>query len=135
MPNSVSTNCENLPNYDGENMLCGANILNNKIKSYLNTIEEEGFFHDSKKILKEYKLDIEEYLGEMHDYTFAPRDDRLTKEGIIEDLHMNLKRIKYQLLIMRGNRHGGKRKTEKRKTRKGKKTNKKDKKGKSRKMR
>lgn len=130
MPNSVSTNCENLPNYNGENMLCGANKLNNDIKSYLNRIEEEGFFHDSKKILKEYKLDIEEYLGEMHDYTFAPRDDRLTKEGIIEDLHMNLERILYNLSIMRGNRHGGKRKT-----RKGKKTNKKDKKAKSRKMR
>jgi hypothetical protein len=59
MSNSASTICQNLPNYDGENMLCGANILNNKIKSYLNRIEEEGLFHDTRKTLIEYKLDIQ----------------------------------------------------------------------------
>jgi len=135
MSNSASTICQNLPNYDGENMLCGANILNNKIKSYLNRIEEEGLFHDTRKTLIEYKLDIQEYLGEINNYTFAPRTDRLTKEGILEDLRINLKRIETQLSNMPIHRNGGKRKTGKRKTRKGKKTNKKDKKSKSRKMR
>jgi hypothetical protein len=73
--------------YRGENMLVGANNLNNFVKHYL----------DSRRFdpvaLEEYKLDLEEYIRDIKDYNFAPRTDNLTKEGILIDLNENLKRI------------------------------------------
>ena len=119
-------NYENLPpNYEGENMLIGANDLNNRIKSYMDMLDEEGSFPDSKGILDEYILDIEDYIPDIERYNFAPRDDRLTKEGILVDLGINLERVKDFLTRNYPPASGGKRKLRKgTKGKKGKKTKK-----------
>jgi hypothetical protein len=126
----MSNNVPVVSSYNDENMLIGANKLNNDVKNYFEYLHREGLSHDTEDILHDLKLDIEEYLRDIEPYDFAPRNDRLTKEGILVDLHINLDRIN-AFPSEFNSRSGGKRK--KRKTTR-KKTNKRtNKKNKSRK--
>lgn len=127
---------DNLPsNYNGENMLVGANNLNNQIKGYLDRLEQEHRNIDNvvRSNLEEFRLDIEDprdgFLPSIENYAFAtPRSDRLTKEGVLVDLHINLDRINDIL----SSRSGGKKRKPK-KTRKMRKSKRRtNKKGKSR---
>lgn len=81
-------------NYSGENMLIGANNLNRDIKRFIqNNYGRYGSPAEDIEVLEDYKLDIEEYLRDIEAYNFAPRTDRLTKEGILIDLRTNLQKI------------------------------------------
>lgn len=81
-------------NYHGENMLIGANNLNRDIKRFIqNNYGRYGSPAEDMEVLEDYKLDIEEYLRDIEAYNFAPRTDRLTKEGILIDLRTNLQKI------------------------------------------
>lgn len=138
-------------NYNDENMLIGANRLNIKIKDYLNYINYEllvsqsisnEFYNDIQDSLTEYLEEINEYLRDISAYDFAPRNDRLTKEGVLADLYTNLDEIKKMLryiinsidngTLIIDDTIGGKRKNKKtiknkksRKTKKSKRANKK----------
>jgi hypothetical protein len=93
------------PNYNNDNMLIGANNLNNQIKAYLN---RNSIPDDNQYNLEEFKLDIEEYLRDIPPYNFRPRTDGLTKEGIIGDLEYNLSRINEELSRIGRRNTGGK---------------------------
>jgi vacuolar-type H+-ATPase subunit I/STV1 len=82
-------------NYNGENMLYGANKLNIDIKNFINfiTARRENRHPDDKHTLQEYILDIDEYIRDITAYNFAPRTDRLTKEGVLVDLSNTKKNI------------------------------------------
>jgi hypothetical protein len=83
-----------VPNYNGENMLVGANLLYIKIKNFIN--EHQGDQSNSgfvRYMLVEYLKDIDEYIRDITAYNFAPRTDRLTKEGILIDLENTKTRI------------------------------------------
>jgi hypothetical protein len=88
--------------YNGDNMLIGANNLNNEIKQYLETGRDAS-------VLEDYKLDLEEYLNDIPPYNFSPRSDNLTKEGILTDLNENLRRINQLSLTERGGKRKAKR--------------------------
>lgn len=77
----------NVPNYNGDNMLVGAEILNNQIRKYIKSRNVD------KNVLEEYKLDIEEYLRDIPPFHFAPREDDLTKEQVLIELKVNLYKI------------------------------------------
>lgn len=111
----MSNNVQVVSSYNGENMLIGANKLNNDIKKYFDMLHREGLSHDTEENLHEFKLDIEDYLRDIEPYDFAPRDDRLTKEGILVDLKMNLDRID-AFPSEYINTSGGKRKSRRRKS-------------------
>jgi hypothetical protein len=107
-------------NYNGENMLNGANRLNIRIKEYMDNKNLtpdhiSNLDEDIKNELIEFKLDIVDYMPDMERYTFAPRNDRLTKEGVLEDLRINLDRINKVLAAADTNITGGKRKSRKNK--------------------
>jgi hypothetical protein len=107
-------------NYNGENMLNGANRLNIRIKEYMDNKNLtpdniSNLDEDIKNDLIEFKLDIVDYMPDMEQYTFAPRNDRLTKEGVLEDLRINLDRINKVLAAANTNITGGKRKSRKNK--------------------
>ena len=68
-------------------LLAEANNLNAAIKQHL------GDNENRPAVLEKYKTDILGYMGEIGQAEFAPRDDRLTKEGIEKDLRVNLKVI------------------------------------------
>jgi hypothetical protein len=108
-------------NYNGENMLNGANRLNIRIKEYMDNKNLtpdniSNLDEDIKNDLIEFKLDIVDYMPDMEQYTFAPRNDRLTKEGVLEDLRINLDRINKVLAAAADtNITGGKRKSRKNK--------------------
>lgn len=88
--------------YNGDNMLIGANNLNNEIKQYLETGRDAS-------VLEDYKLDLEEYLNDIPPYNFSPRSDNLTKEGILTDLNENLRRINQLSVTERGGKRKAKR--------------------------
>ena len=94
-----------VPNYNGENMLVGANLLYIKIKNFIN--EHEGNQSDSgfvRYMLVEYLKDIDEYITDISAYEFAPRSDNLTKEGILIDLENTKVRINGLLATIGGRR-------------------------------
>ena len=101
-------------NYDGDNMLIGANRLNIDAKNYMNS----GI--NVRRDLEEFKLDIEDYLIAIPNYEFGPRTDNLTKEGVLIDLHTNLDRI--NKLLQMDSIRGGKRSIRNKKTKKRKRT-------------
>jgi hypothetical protein len=81
---------QNPPNYHGENMLIGANRLNKDIKRFIeNTYGTYDMYEDDLDVLQEFDNDIDKYLHDISPYNFAPRTDRLTKEGILVDLREN----------------------------------------------
>ena len=107
-------------NYNGENMLDGANRLNIRIKEYMDSKnltpdDISNVDRDIRNDLIEFKLDIVDYMPDMERYNFAPRNDRLTKEGVMEDLRINLDRINKILAAVDRNITGGKRKSRKNK--------------------
>jgi hypothetical protein len=108
---------EHPPNYNGENMLYGANKLNNDIKFFLNDEDTDISLPDYREVILEYKADIEEYIRDIGEYNFRmPNEYGLTKEGILIDLNTNLKRIDKLL----SGTHGGKRRRKNKSKRKGK---------------
>lgn len=86
------------PNYDGDNMLIGANRLNEDIKRYLKS--NNVYKHD----LEEFKLDIEEYLRDIPPFEFKEREDDLTKDYVLDELRENLNQIEAKLQTMQGGR-------------------------------
>jgi hypothetical protein len=112
-----------VPNYNGENMLVGANLLYIKIKNFIN--EHEGNQSDSgfvRYMLVEYLKDIDEYITDITAYDFAPRTDNLTKEGILIDLENMKVRINNLLPTIGGRRRKSRKSRKSRKTRKTRKT-------------
>lgn len=112
-----------------ERMLDFANNLNNEIKNYLNSLDDHplrdqpGYIHSiSSNMLERLKQKIETHIANITNYDFAPRTDRLTKEGVLTDLNMNLDRINRQIAANAAPNaapNGGKRrKTNRRKTNK-----------------
>ncbi len=107
--------------YNGENMLIGANNLNNEIKQYIYSVSSgDNIREDTLHTLEEYILDIDEYIRDITDYDFAPRSDGLTKEGILIDLNENVQQINQTISNMQ--QTAGKRRQRKNK-RKSKKMN------------
>jgi hypothetical protein len=96
-------------NYNGDNMLIGANNLNNDIKSYINSVNA------TKDDLENYILDIDEYLRDIPPFNFRPRTDGLTKENILINLVETKNQINTRLETMQGGRRK-KRNTQKRQT-------------------
>jgi len=90
--------------YNDEQMLVGANKLNNKVKSYLSASGEYSL-EDVRADLGEFKLDLEEYIADITAYNFImPRSDGLTKEGVLNDLRINLNEVNNKLANRRGGR-------------------------------
>ncbi len=81
----------NVPNYNGDNMLVGAERLNSQIRKYMESKNID------KNVLEEYKLDIEEYLRDIPPFDFEPREDDLTKDQVLIDLKVNLYQIEMML--------------------------------------
>lgn len=81
----------NVPNYNGDNMLVGAERLNREIQNYMTSKNID------KNVLEEFKLDIEEYLRDIPPFNFAPREDDLTKEQVLIELKVNLYQIEMLL--------------------------------------
>jgi hypothetical protein len=105
--------------YNGENMLIGANNLNNEVKQYLDSVSSgANISEDTMNILTEYRMDIEEYIPDITDYEFAPRSDGLTKEGILIDLNENLQQINQTLSNMQQTAGKRRQRKNKRKSRK-----------------
>lgn len=94
--------------YQGEGMLVGANELCIEIKEFI-----EGNQHNSlyRGFLQDYLVEVEDYIRDIKAYDFAPRTDRLTKEGILIDLENTKTRI--NALLSNG---GRRRKSIRRKT-------------------
>jgi hypothetical protein len=72
--------------YEGD-LLTQGNALNAAIKQYLGTNRHTA------EALEGYKTDILGYLVDIGDEEFGPRPDRLTKEGIEDDLNVHLTMI------------------------------------------
>jgi len=90
--------------YNDEQMLVGANKLNNKVKSYLSASGEYSL-EDVRADLGEFKLDLEEYIADITPYNFImPRSDGLTREGVLNDLRINLNEVNNKLANRRGGR-------------------------------
>jgi hypothetical protein len=130
-------------------LLPDANRLNVRIKNYLYYINNDllqspsitsKLYDDIRNTLIEYLEEIDEYLESVRQYgDNSPRNDRLTKEGVLADLYTNIEEIRKVLTYIRDSiddgsltiteeESGGKRKNKNkksRKTKKGKKTNKK----------
>jgi hypothetical protein len=68
-------------------LLTQGNSLNAAIKQYLGTNRHTA------EALEGYKTDILGYLVDIGDEEFGPRPDRLTKEGIEDDLNVHLTMI------------------------------------------
>jgi hypothetical protein len=101
--------------YNGENMLIGANKLNNTIKQYLSNIRPNAdTIEEIRDNLLEYRFELEEYILDISDYDFAPRRDNLTKRGILIDLRENVKILNKTLSELSqtgGRRHKGRNKS------------------------
>jgi hypothetical protein len=105
--------------YNGENMLIGANNLNNEIRQYLDSISSDANVReDTLHTLEEYILDIDEYITDISAYEFAPRSDDLTKEGILADLNANLQQINQTISNMQQTAGKKRQRKNKRKSRK-----------------
>ena len=70
-------------------LLAEANALNATIKEYIGSHENNA----DREILDNYKTDIMGYLVDIGSQEFSPREDRLTKEGIEEDLRNHFRII------------------------------------------
>lgn len=81
--------------YEGD-LLTQANALNAAIKVYLN----ENQNNINNEILESYKTDVLGYLVDIGDEEFGERSDRLTKDGIENDLRLHLNMI--NSLLSRG---------------------------------
>lgn len=81
----------NVSNYNGDNMLVGAERLTREIEKYIKSKNID------KNVLEEFKLDIEEYLRDIPPFNFAPREDDLTKEQVLIELKVNLYEIEMLL--------------------------------------
>lgn len=116
-----------------EQLLDIANNLNIEIKNYLTSLDDHplrdspGYIHSiSSNILGRLKQKVETYIRDITNHDFAPRTDRLTKEGVLTDLNMNLDRINRQMAANvatnGGKRSKSNRKTNRKKSRKMRKT-------------
>jgi hypothetical protein len=74
---------------DEPNDLEQASNLNLAIKSIIAN-EFEMAEHDKRAMLTVQRNDINYYLDRLRNQEFAPRPDRLTKDGITKDLQSNL---------------------------------------------
>jgi hypothetical protein len=93
-------------------LLAEANELNAKIKEYIDS-HRNNQTTPTRELLEDYKTDILGYLVDIGSQEFSPRQDRLTKEGIEEDLRNHFRMIDGIL-----NPSGGKKlKSRRRKTR------------------
>lgn len=114
-----------ISNYNNEYMLIGANKKNQEVEKYLALIEHESF-DDVDEVLREFKLDLEEYINDIRNYNFRNAQDNIEKETILNRLEVNLQNVKRRLVSEPEveNRGGGKRRRNKRRTRKMRKTRK-----------
>jgi hypothetical protein len=96
-------------------LLAEANELNAKIKEYIGS-HQNNQTTPSREILENYKTDIMGYLVDIDSEDFGPRTDRLTKDGIEQDLRNHLRMI--DSILSRGTGKSKRRKhSKKRKTR------------------
>jgi hypothetical protein len=98
--------------YQGEGMLVGANELCIEIKEFIEIDLNNSLYRET---LQEYLEMVEDYIRDIEDYDFAPRTDRLTKEGILIDLENT--KVRINGLLSNGGRRRKSRKF--RKSRKG----------------
>ena len=103
------------PINQGENMLPEANNLCIEIKNFISMGHNDSF---DNEVLRDYIGIIDEYIIDITAYDFAPRTDRLTKEGILIDLENTKTRIN-GLLSSGGRRRKSRKSRKSRKTRKG----------------
>lgn len=94
--------------YQGEGMLVGANELCIEIKEFIESDQHNSLY---RGFLQDYLVEVEDYIRDIEAYDFAPRTDRLTKEGILIDLENTKTRING--LLSNG---GRRRKSSRRKT-------------------
>jgi hypothetical protein len=73
-------------------LLAEANELNAKIKQYIGS-HQNNQTTPSREMLENYKTDIMGYLVDIDSEDFGPRTDRLTKDGIEQDLRNHLRMI------------------------------------------
>ena len=74
----------------GDDMLIHANNLCIEIKNFISMGQNDSF---DDEVLRDYLVIIDEYIRDITGYDFAPRRDRLTKEGILIDLENTKTRI------------------------------------------
>ena len=99
----------------GDDMLIHANNLCIEIKNFISMGQNDSF---DDEVLRDYLVIIDEYIRDITSYDFAPRTDRLTKEGILIDLENTKTRIN-GLLSSGGRRRKSIRRKTSRKFRKG----------------
>ena len=95
---------------DEPNVLEQASNLNLAIKGAIENIH--NMTEENKRVLlTAQRNDINYYLENLRDQNFPPRQDRLTKDGIIKDLQSNLSLL--NSMLSSSNRGGGKRSSRK----------------------
>ncbi len=111
---------EGAADWEQEDLLAEANALNISIKEYLGSHPNNA----DHEILENYKTDILAYLVGISIEDFGPRPDRLTKDGIENDLRDHLKMINSILSRGTGKKSKSKRRkySKKRKSRKSRKS-------------
>jgi len=106
--------------YQSEGMLVGANELCIEIKEFIENDPHNTLYRET---LQEYLEMVEDYIRDIEDYDFAPRTDRLTKEGILIDLENT--KVRINGLLSNGGRRRKSRKSRKfKRTRKSRKSRK-----------
>lgn len=98
--------------WEQKDLLYEANNLNANVKNYLTT---DG---NSKEYLRILEGNLQTYLDEIINNEFnMTRSDGISKEGVVNDLRLNLEKIKERLAIggkRRSKRHSTKRRRTKR---------------------